>query len=109
SSQKNIYPMENQYLKISTSTVWVLLILQGLFVFVGALSKLQHLQFGLVALAICAFLSLSASLILINDIALSKIRDKIIWIMCMILFPSITPFVYLLKRKALMLKAEGIR
>jgi bacteriorhodopsin len=93
--------MKNQKFKLSKTVVW-LLVLGNLLIIIGAIAKIQRWEF-LNTLLISGFVLLLLNWILIfGDIIKNRIYNKTFWIISMIVFPTISPIIYLLRRNRLL-------
>lgn len=94
--------MENQDLKIGIKTVWILIIVNVLLVFLGVLAKLEYWEFSNFLFIAGLILFLSTWIIVLSDMVKNKIPNKFFWIFSMFATTPITPIVYLIQRKKLL-------
>lgn len=95
--------MGNQDFKISTKTVWGLVIGNFIFTVVDALVKILHWEFSQSLLTISLILFFSTFIIVLSDILKNKVYNKTFWVMSMFILPSISPIFYILRRNKLIL------
>jgi NADH:ubiquinone oxidoreductase subunit 6 (subunit J) len=95
--------MENQDFEIGIKTIWSLVIGSLLFTIGGMFAKIQHWEYAQVILSIGLIFYLATFVIMVRDINRSKIHDKELWIMFMIVAPYISPILYI-SRRAKMIK-----
>jgi len=94
--------MENNDLRVSINLVWVLAIGGILLIIVGAEAMLHHWGFEYWPLLVGRFLFIATWIVVISDMARSKIYNKTFWIMSMFIFIPITVLVYLFHRDRLL-------
>ena len=95
--------MENQDFKISTKTVWGLVIGNFIFTIVSAFAKIMHWEYSQLLLTISLILFFSTFIIVLSDIIKNKVYNKTFWVMSMFILPSISPIFYILRRNKLIL------
>lgn len=94
--------MERKDLRVSINLVWVLAIGSILLIIVGADAKLHHWGFEYWPLLVGSILSIATWIVVISDMARSKIYNKTFWIMSMFIFAPIAVIVYLIQRNKLL-------
>jgi len=90
--------MEYSAFKINHKLVWAIVISSVIFSLVALISIFQQWAVPQVVYNSAIILSAAAWLIVIGDMAYRKFYHKQFWVIFMILFPSITPLVYLFQR-----------
>jgi hypothetical protein len=88
--------------KLGASVVWVLVIANFLLITIGASMKLIFGPFGAELIVAWLMLYIIVDIIMISDIYYSNIQNKSFWILSMIIFGSIAPIIYLIRRDRLM-------
>ena len=78
--------MENNDLRVSINLVWVLAIGGILLIIVGAEAMLHHWGFEYWPLLVGSFLFIATWIVVISDMARSKIYNKTFWIMSMVVW-----------------------
>ncbi len=94
--------MENKDLRVNNNLVWALAIGSLLLITVGALAKLYHLEFAHWLLLMGSSLFFATWIVVISNLAKSKIYNKTFWIMSMFIFMPIAVIVYLFQRDRLL-------
>ena len=90
--------MEYSAFKLNYKLVWSIVIISVLFSIVALISIFQQWAVPQVVNHAAFILSAAAWLIVIGDMAYRKFYHKQFWIVFMILFPPITPVIYLFQR-----------
>lgn len=93
--------MEYSAFKLNYKLVWIIVISSVLFSITALLSIFQQWVVPQVITHSAIILSAAAWLIVIGDMAYRKFYHKSLWVIFMVLFPSITPVVYLFQRSKL--------
>ena len=90
--------MEYSAFKLNHKLVWVIVISSVIFSILAMISLFQQWAVPEVINHAAIILSAAAWLIVIGDMAYRTFYHKSLWVVFMILFPSITPLVYLFQR-----------
>jgi hypothetical protein len=93
--------MEYSAFKLNYKLVWAIVISSVLFSITALISIFHQGTIPQVINHSAIILSAAAWLIVIGDMAYRKFYHKSLWVIFMVLFPSITPMVYLFQRKKL--------
>ncbi len=93
--------MEYSAFKLNYKFVWAIVISSVLFSIIVLISFFQQWAVPQVVNHSAIILSAAAWLIVIGDMAYRKFYHKSFWVIFMVLFPSITPIVYLFQREKL--------
>jgi len=93
--------MNKQDFRIGFKAVWILVIISFLLMFFGTIVKLQHWDYSDIYLITGLVLGLVSWLIIISDMVNKDIETKTLWIIMMILIPSLTSIFYLIQRDKL--------
>jgi len=93
--------MKYSAFKINHKLVWAIVICSLIFSLVALISIFQQWDVPQVINHSAIILSAAAWLIVIGDMAYRKFYHKSLWVIFMVLFPSVTPIVYLFQRKKL--------
>ncbi|MFW5835369.1 MAG: hypothetical protein ACOCU3_00290 [bacterium] len=94
--------MENPDFRISYMAVWALIIGQTLLTLFGAFAKSQHWDQSQFFLTAGLVISLLSWIIILNDMLVNKIYNRLFWIITMFAIPWITMIVYMIQRSRLM-------
>ena len=94
--------MKNQDLKISFSTVWVLIIGSLLLGTLRILAAAQHGDYSQFLLTIWLMLSFSTWIIVFNDMVKRNIYNKTFWILTMFTLPPLAIIFYMIQRNKLL-------
>ncbi len=93
--------MENQDFKISIKTIWVLVIGNGLLIFVALFTKLMHWELSQVLLIAGLMLFLLTWVIIFTDMLKHNIYNKSFWVSSMFCVPYFSSILYLVQRNKL--------
>ncbi len=97
------------YLKLNTSIVWVLTVMQvGLTVYsiyLRRLSPTDSFEFAMAAFLLAVLIEV----IFISDIYLSRMQNKSFWIISVLIFSGIGGIVYLIRRDKLHEQSRSVQ
>lgn len=90
--------MNNQDIKISIKTVWILVFGNIILGVVGAFAKIMQWGDDHIILMASLVLFFSTFIIILSDMVRNKIENQGFWVFGMIVLPGIVPVVYLVQR-----------
>ena len=93
--------MEYSAFKLNQKLVWAIVISSLIFSIIAMISLFQQWAVPEVINHAAIILSAASWLIVIGDMAYRTFYHKSLWVVFMILFPSITPLIYLFQREKL--------
>ncbi|GJM64938.1 hypothetical protein PEDI_54900 [Persicobacter diffluens] len=90
--------MERSEFRITDKTVWWLTFGSVLLTLIGALAKIEHLEFAKFPLYIGIAIMFTAWTIIFSEIVRSRIALKYVWMIFMFVFPALAMMLYLVLR-----------
>lgn len=93
--------MKNQDFIIGIKIVWALIIGSVLLTMLGISLEKDNSEFWQFIFAAGVTLALTVWIIIFSDIIKNKVYNKTFWIISMIILPSISPIIYLIRRNRL--------
>ncbi|MCB0536829.1 MAG: hypothetical protein R2836_03765 [Chitinophagales bacterium] len=84
---------------LNANILWAFVMLTFLLLCLGSLLKLMHWSFYKPLLFSGILLYFLTTLLLIIDIVSHKVYNSFFWIISMLIFPSVTSVIYLIRRK----------
>lgn len=94
--------MKENKLIINKRRLWIMIVLNFIFIFYGALSKIYHWEFSDFFLGFASAIFLMSWFVVLTDIIRNKVYNKAFWLITLFIIPHISLLFYLLQRDRLL-------